>query len=58
MSKEIEQDNYLMMIALMVVLFLAGIVYVGHVNSQDEEMIEACKHDAACVNPYTGKGLP
>lgn len=41
-----------------VILFIGALCYVSYVNSKDSELIENCRHDVACVNPYTGKGLP
>lgn len=38
-----------------VILAVAGFVYVGHINSQDSELIERCKHDPQCVNPWSGE---
>lgn len=44
-------------VLILVILAVVGFWYVHHVNSQDSSLIEACKHDAACVNPFTKKGL-
>lgn len=40
---------------MLVILAIAGVVYVGHVNRQDTELIKQCQHDPGCVNPWSGE---
>lgn len=53
-----QVDDMFWSTMILVILLFAGILYVGHVNRSDGELIESCRRDPQCVNPFTGAGLP
>ncbi len=48
-------ENEFALTIMLIVFIILGSIYVGYINSKDDELIYNCKHNINCINPITNK---